>query len=92
MDMVERVARALLASESNDEMSWENLGLTTRGAFKRDARAAIAAMREPSRQMRIVGEREMMARHPNLDCFRDPYVDSTWQAMIDAALGGTDAA
>ena len=43
-DDVERVARALLLSESGGEMSWENLDLITRGAFKRDARAAIAAM------------------------------------------------
>ncbi len=40
---------------------------------------------EATREMRVAGEQEMMARHTNLDCFRDPYVDSTYAAMLSAA-------
>lgn len=39
---------------------------------------------EPTEVMRKAGEAEMMARHTNLDCFNDPYVDSTYAAMLSA--------
>jgi hypothetical protein len=40
---------------------------------------------EASELMRKAGEQEMMARHTNLDCFNDPYVDSTYAAMLAAS-------
>lgn len=44
MSLQEKVARALLASESGNELAWDSLDLITRGAFLRDAQAAIAAV------------------------------------------------
>lgn len=51
------------------------------------ARATLTALLELTPDVRKAGEQEMMARHTNLDCFNDPYVDSTWVAMINHILG-----
>lgn len=53
--MIEKVARALLASESGGDLKWEELDLITRGAFKRDARAALTALLEPTEAMAAAG-------------------------------------
>lgn len=53
MDMVERVALALLNSESGGTLAWDDLCLTDRTAFKRDAKAAIRAMLEGLEPYRI---------------------------------------
>ena len=79
--MVERVAKALFAGDglkhaasnvSLDE-SWE-MSPQYHEAYRRKARAAIEAMREPNEQM--LGAGEPFADHP----------DWAWQAMIDDAL------
>jgi len=66
MTMIKRVAGAIIAS-ANRRDSDEDM-----------ARAAIAAMREPTPQM-------LKASGGWLD------TPEIWQAMIDAALEGTDA-
>ena len=67
MDMVERVVKAI-----NDAM-------LQHGDYKPDelARAAIAAMREPTE--------DMVAAADLRDSLCTPY-DELWKAMIDAAL------
>jgi hypothetical protein len=88
MNMIERVARAIC--ESNREDSDYLIDNKPQWVlYEPDARAAIQAMMEVTPAMRLAGEKEMMARHTNLDCFNDPYVDSTWSAMITAALEPT---
>jgi hypothetical protein len=68
-DMVERVARAIYAAEC-----WDT---ATPGFYQHAARAAIAAMREPTDEM--------------VDAAWEPSVPpgnvAIWQAMIDAAMG-----
>lgn len=87
--MIERLALAILNSDR------EAAGLPSFASrdtvpdsdgYVRNAHAVLTALREPTPRMRKAGEIEMKARHPNLDCFNDPFVDSTWQAMINAAL------
>lgn len=78
MNLREKVTEALDA--------W--IGDTDTSSAMADAaiRTVLEALREPTPGMCEVGEKEMMARHVNLDCFNDPYVVSTWQAMLDAAI------
>ena len=76
--MVERIARAICEVARVSPEHWR--------IYADYARAVLQAVREPTPAMRKAGEVEMKARHPNLDSFNDPYVDSTWKAMIDAAL------
>ena len=65
MTMIERVAQAL-----EDELpGGEN--------YEALARAAIAALREPTEEM-------VLAAFP----YTDPRIKEIWQAMIDAALEG----
>jgi hypothetical protein len=72
-DMIERVARAIfIAAKENSSASWEG--------HIPEARAAIAAMREPTEEMMLAGER---ADEP-----LDSPAYTTWRAMIDAALKG----
>jgi hypothetical protein len=78
MDIVERVARAILAERGfqmttlPDEALW--LAFNKDRAFA-EARAAIKAMREPTSGM--------LARARRLNHPRD---EETWREMIDAAL------
>lgn len=65
---------------------WQDAG-RTRADYLDDARAALESLRDLTPDVRKAGEQEMMARHTNLDCFNDPYVDSTWTAMINHILG-----
>ena len=71
--MIERVARALLD---------EDRSAFTSDYYQRMARAAIAAMREPTPAMLHAGVdfRERNAR-----------TERIWQAMIDAALNETQS-
>jgi hypothetical protein len=70
--MVERVARALEALCEHDGEPVQEM-----------ARAAIAAMREPTREMIIAGERVA----PAAEGYSMPDdIPDTWRAMIDAAL------
>jgi hypothetical protein len=79
--MVERVARALCASTGSSELvvahSWR--------AFEAHARAALAAMREPTDEMLHAGfladEDDRMNGGEGIEPLK-----SAWQAMIDEAL------
>src|SRR3974390_3046793 len=53
-EMIERVARAIGRCESSDD--WEELGQHWKDQFRQEARAAIAAMREPSETMVDAGD------------------------------------
>lgn len=82
-DMVERVARALAVSHGKDPdaPAWVQypgavpFGLCWRDQYAAAARAAIAAMREPTMNM-------LSAAHRN----NHPRDIETWQTMIDVAL------
>ncbi len=76
MDMVERVARAM-AVRNNDH---DEEGRLQWPAYADDARAAIAAMRVPSKNMLEAGNHEF--RWIRVESF----AEEVWQAMIDAAL------
>lgn len=79
-EMVEKVARALCASAKDDPEKWwpQADGLRDKRGwqlYEEDARAAITAMREPTRRM--------------LDASRERFeigIVPGWNAAIDAAL------
>jgi hypothetical protein len=71
MDMVERVARAIAAVNHEDDFDRSD---EARRMFIEDARAAIAAMREPTEEM-------VKAQWSEPTCGAEG-----WRAMIDAAL------
>lgn len=80
--MVERVAKAIYEEDDPWHVAfpWPNLTKTQAGvdAYRRCARAAIEAMREPTEAMERAGLREMTI---------DPaWAKPAWQAMISAAL------
>ena len=66
-EMVERVARALAEVDANHEIYHQR-------PYVEWARAAITAMREPTKEMVRAGFRDWGG------------TSGTWQAMIDAAL------
>ena len=73
-DMIERVARAIARPEDWDELKphWHEV-------FREQARAAIEAMREPTKRMVDAGRDE--------DTLTGA-IASVWAVMIDAALKG----
>ena len=76
MEMVERVARALLSADLR--WKWESYDSETHDKYFAKARAAIAAMREPTAAM-------LEASPIHWDAA--PVCDM-WRAMIDAASEG----
>lgn len=93
--MVERVARAISADMERGfpprvQSSWETLSDQARETMMLRARAAIAAMREPTEAVLNAGADHM---HEAIDYSMEPgegidgyYVTPVWQAMIDQAL------
>ena len=75
-DMLERVAAAMLDADF-DVGSWRHADENIKDRFRAMARAAIAAMREPTKAMIDAGE---TAGNP----VYEPRV--IWGAMIDEAL------
>jgi hypothetical protein len=76
VSMVERVARAIAATmgtPAGAPVVWEHLPSSVRDYCREQARAAIAAMREPSEAMKRA--------HPDADT-----KEACYRAMIDAAL------
>lgn len=77
--MVERVARALFkstygfASEEVAAKQFAQMRESQRDVLFRQARAAIATMREPTEAVLLAGYNELT-------------MEDTWAAMIDAAL------
>jgi hypothetical protein len=97
MDMVERVRAALVAELSKDmtncvsdyraEGGDDELFIDGNFNGSALARAAIAAMREPTEKMVRAGEKEFIAS--DVACCMEPAEDC-WQAMIDAALTSSE--
>jgi hypothetical protein len=80
-EMVERVVRALTAE-------FEPYRVFDEGEAERLARAAIAAMREPTEAMVSAGSEAVngcYSLEPG-EGFDEPPAPAAWQAMIDAAL------
>lgn len=75
-EMIERVARAILGERFGGAADWDRESETFRAACRAQARAAFAAMREPTDDMVDAGYNETMMRGARLH----------WQAMIDEAL------
>lgn len=71
--MVERVARAMRSAITSD--SWDDLVEGSKEDFRCAARAAIAAMREPTGAM--------IESCGNGECAK--WAPGAWQLMIDAA-------
>lgn len=83
-EMVERVAILMWNAGFGENDAYDTLSLHNQDIAKDMARAGIAAMREPTESMKLVGARsigrtmgETNHIQRSLDC---------WQAMIDAAL------
>lgn len=79
VSMVERVARAICKLRHGPK-SFESHGMM-RAACMADARAAIAAMREPTEAMCEGG-----AASAEFRCIHADDTPSVWRGMIDAAL------
>lgn len=83
-DMIERVAKALSTFDESNfpkfvKSDWEKLTPLARSAYRRRARAAIEAMREPTRMMIDAGASGCGEDSINVAM-------GAWDAMIDAAL------
>jgi len=74
MSVIEKVARAMCL-ESSGYDSWERTPVDIQEAWKKSAKAAIEAMREPSEKMVQAGIDEGLHKPGNW-----------YPAMIDAAL------
>lgn len=86
--MIERVARAICTANGGDPDSDDHRQPTWRD-YVPEARAAIEAMREPSRVMIKAGRKSPDVRGGTSDCDVSPFPNNTitrYQAMIDAAL------
>lgn len=101
-EMVERVARAIYDAENGidgdqiADMLYDDIRIIgsvdecramTLAVCRMAARAAIAAMREPTEVMVRDGRAEIKPDHLPAD---DGDAVGCWRAMIDAALGGVD--
>lgn len=86
-EMVERVAKAVF-DEANrqqphpSDKEWAQASVQDKGAAHSFARAAIAAMREPTEAMAVAGAKTVEG-HVWLT---GESIHRRWQAMIDAAL------
>lgn len=106
-EIVEKVAKALCIS---DEANWDRIfeawpvpphwegSLTTRNDYRRDARAAIEALREPTEAMMLAAAPSLKGVDSLMQLARihgaklewtngEPPLKHAWRAMIDAALG-----
>ena len=90
MDMVERVATAIfVARKLGRRTNLRAQGDRTFQAHMRMARAAIAAMREPTEgMMEAAGNYENFCAVHNYG--GAPDADGLWHAMIDAALTSSE--
>ena len=78
-DMIERVAREILEAHTD----WLLGKDAKEDLFRTMARAAIVAMREPTKAMRVAGN----AAGYDAGINPDRALPVCWKAMIDAALG-----
>lgn len=85
--MVERVARAIWEEwwTPPPKLSWDEAADGNKRVGRLIARAAIAAMREPTDAMKEAGLKVIMASWDYGGMDQDTEIDA-WQVMIDAAL------
>jgi hypothetical protein len=76
-EMIERVARAIYEADPSyiQQSGWDDVPEARRAQYRRQARAAIGAMREPTEEMRDV-----------LSVSFEVDDVATYRAMISAAL------
>jgi len=88
MSKIERVAKAMYermeGQRSNIVAKWEDMHLPVRMHFMDGARAAIEAMREPTKEM-LALHKKMAGNELCWDADEET-VARTWGALIDAAL------
>jgi hypothetical protein len=77
-EMVERVAKSLWAETRPPYLKWDEAFPVILDSYRHQARAAIAAMREPTEEMLVAASREVVS-------------EAKWRAMIDAALNEKEA-
>lgn len=80
-DIVERVARAIYEARNGDGQPYMGIILNW-PEYLAQARAAIAAMREPTEEMQAAGAEHVRQVSGGMA--------GIYRAMIDAALGGRD--
>jgi hypothetical protein len=81
--IIERVARALLASQE-PSLLWDELTLYDQNAYKVDARAVLITIWEPSAAMIEAGLSQCAADWRESVCRE--FLPDIWKAMIDAAF------
>lgn len=81
--MVDRAARAMMSDEYGQD-GWNVTSEQMRNLWRLRARAAIAAMREPSEAM-LIGARDWSLKKYGIGVGNDGAI-GCWQAMIDAGL------
>lgn len=85
-EMVDRVAEALWGNPSNKrvkDLKWETFDEAAKDEWRKDARRAIEAMREPTKAMYDAHSTYCKRRY---DVGNAPTKEGSWHAMIDAAL------
>jgi hypothetical protein len=88
-EMIDKVAMAIFAAANaagGDYGEW-----CSRDMANAAARAAIEAMREPTREMQAAVENDDVIQCGLDDCNKHGIPDDAWRLMIDAALGKVDA-
>ena len=80
-EMIERVAKAIAL---DDCQTWNELDAVNRGMFLSFARAAIAAMREPTEAMLEAGT--ITVSKTGVISISTQDAARIWRAMVDAAL------
>jgi hypothetical protein len=87
---VERVARAI--AKTCGSTSWERLDFAAQHDFKKEARAAIEAMREPTEAMLAAAGALVTPAGTESGSWanQNPAPADAYIAMIDAALAGPD--
>lgn len=79
-EMIDRVAKAIWTGD------WDDMHDEVRATVRHLARAAITAMREPTKAMREAGYASPLVNLENLGDWKQEQVTVDWRAMIDAAL------
>jgi hypothetical protein len=100
--LIDKVAKAIFDAEfdfddiiispwPDDESIFSIAEMRTSDDFRRVARAAIAAMREPTRRMLNDGEATCFEHRATAEDWSLSITKETWQAMINAALAEAKA-
>ncbi|HLX18470.1 MAG TPA: hypothetical protein VKS24_25055 [Bradyrhizobium sp.] len=90
-EMVERVAEAIYKTDPVGVRPWQDAPISNRDDCLACARAAIAAMREPTEAMVEAGEAEMYEHHEKPEDWTLENTKTAWMMMIDAALADQKA-